>query len=96
MSVYSNFSTQQVAQTGVASLPSAQDTLLGGHAVTAVGYDDGQQTFRIRNSIGATWGMKGYFTLPYAFLESRHLADDFWTLRSLAEPSARDQQFATR
>ncbi|GAC1359236.1 MAG: C1 family peptidase [Vulcanimicrobiaceae bacterium] len=83
MSVYSNLSTPQVAQTGVATLPGADDTLLGGHAVTAVGYDDAQQTFRIRNSAGTGWGMKGYFTLPYTFLESSHLADDFWTLRSL-------------
>ena len=26
-------------------------------------------------------GMKGYFTMPYAYLENRNLSDDFWTVQ---------------
>jgi hypothetical protein len=25
--------------------------------------------------------MKGYFTIPYSYLTSNNLADDFWTIR---------------
>jgi C1A family cysteine protease len=30
---------------------------------------------------GNRWGMKGYFTLPYAYLTDENLASDFWTIR---------------
>jgi hypothetical protein len=31
--------------------------------------------------VGTGWGMKGYFTLPYAYLAEENLSDDFWTIR---------------
>ena len=46
-----------------------------------VGYDDAKQWFIIRNSWGTGWGMKGYFTLPYAYVTDASLASDFWTMR---------------
>jgi C1A family cysteine protease len=84
-SVYSSFESQQVAQTGVVPMPNLQkEQLLGGHAVLAVGYDDSQQRFIVRNSWGPGWGMGGYFTIPYAYLISRSLASDFWTCKVTA------------
>ena len=53
----------------------------GGHAVLAVGYDDEQRRFIVRNSWGTGWGMQGYFTMPYVYLLDDNLADDFWTIR---------------
>ena len=47
----------------------------------AVGYDDASQTFLVRNSWGAGWGMAGYFTMPYTYLIQPGLADDLWTIR---------------
>jgi C1A family cysteine protease len=47
----------------------------------AVGYDDSQQRFIVRNSWGTGWGMAGYFTIPYAYLTQSDLSDDFWTIR---------------
>ncbi len=44
----------------------------------AVGYDDSQQRFIVRNSWGTTWGMAGYFTMPYTYLTQSNLSDDFW------------------
>jgi C1A family cysteine protease len=80
--VYTSFESQEVARTGVVPMPDLQhESVLGGHAVLAVGYDDGQQRFILRNSWGAGWGMAGYFTMPYAYLISRSLASDFWTIR---------------
>jgi len=79
--VYESFESAGVAKTGHAPMPSAGDKEIGGHAVLAVGYDDGKQWFIVRNSWGTGWGMKGYFTLPYAYLTEENLSDDFWTIR---------------
>jgi C1A family cysteine protease len=81
--VYESFESQQVAQDGHAPLPQAGEQVLGGHAVLAVGYDDSNQWFIVRNSWGTGWGMQGYFTLPYAYLTNRSLSSDFWTLRQV-------------
>ena len=79
--VYESFESPQVARTGHASLPGAGERAIGGHAVAAVGYQDAKQWFLIRNSWGNRWGLKGYFTLPYAYLTDENLASDFWTIR---------------
>lgn len=81
ITVYESFEGDQVAQTGIAPLPDASETVLGGHAVMAVGYDDSSQRFLVRNSWGTDWGMGGYFTIPYAYLTDENLAADFWTIR---------------
>lgn len=83
-SVYDSFESDQVATTGHAPMPSPTEGAIGGHAVMAVGYDDANQWFIIRNSWGTGWGMAGYFTLPYAYLTDNNLADDFWTIRLVA------------
>ncbi len=80
-SVYEEFESQAVAKSGVLNLPGAKEKQLGGHAVMAVGYDEGKQRFIVRNSWGADWGQKGYFTIPYAYLTDSNLSDDFWTIR---------------
>ena len=79
--VYSSFEGQDVAKTGVLSMPTLDEQVVGGHAVLAVGYDDASQTFLVRNSWGTGWGQAGYFTMPYAYLTTRALASDFWTIR---------------
>jgi C1A family cysteine protease len=79
--VYESFESQEVAQSGQAPMPAHGERVMGGHAVMAVGYDDGNQWWLVRNSWGANWGMAGYFTLPYAYLAQRGLSSDFWTIR---------------
>ena len=79
--VYDAFESAAVAKTGVLNLPASTEQVVGGHAVLAVGYDDAAQRFIVRNSWGAQWGQKGYFTIPYAYLITGNLADDFWTIR---------------
>ena len=65
--------------------PVKGNTILGGHAILAVGFDDnkliGTQkgALLIRNSWGTSWGSSGYGWLPFAYV-LQGLAVDFWTL----------------
>ncbi len=79
--VYESFESDAVAKTGQVPLPKPSEKVLGGHAVLAVGYDETQQRFIVRNSWGKNWGLQGYFTMPYSYLTDNNLADDFWTIR---------------
>lgn len=81
MTVYESFESDSVARTGVVNMPSRQERVLGGHAVECVGYDTSTGRFLVRNSWGTSWGMAGYFTIPFAYLKNRALTDDFWTIR---------------
>jgi C1A family cysteine protease len=79
--VYEGFESEEVASTGIVQMPQPNERSLGGHAVLAVGYDDAQRRFIVRNSWGTGWGQKGYFTIPYEYVANHNLADDFWTIR---------------
>jgi len=81
--VYESFESQAVAKTGVVPMPAHSEKVLGGHAVLAVGYDDTTQRFIVMNSWSTTWGQKGFFTIPYAYLTDHGLASDFWTISTV-------------
>lgn len=85
--VYTSFESAQVAQSGVVPMPKSNESVLGGHAVVVVGYDDSSGTWLCRNSWGTNWGMAGYFTFPYAYLTNPNLSSDFWTLRQVTGPT---------
>jgi C1A family cysteine protease len=80
--VYESFESNAVEKTGTVPMPDVNnEELLGGHAVLCVGYDNSTSRYILRNSWGPNWGNKGYFTLPYAYLEDNDLADDFWVIK---------------
>lgn len=64
-------------------MPKSDESYEGGHAVVAVGYNYTERTFIVKNSWGKKWGMGGYFTMPYEYLENRDYSDDFWTIRAV-------------
>ena len=79
--VYDGFESTAVAANGKLNMPGTQEKTCGGHAVTAVGYDDAERRFIVRNSWGEDWGDNGYFTMPYDYVANPMLSADFWTVR---------------
>src|SRR5205085_900747 len=87
--VYS--SIRQAASSGKIPFPTSGESVLGGHAIDAVGYDDnvtitntndGSTTMGallIRNSWGTGWGQSGYGWMPYDYV-LRQVAVDWWSL----------------
>jgi hypothetical protein len=69
-----------------------KDSMIGGVAVMAVGYDDRYRVASHRGALlfrspwGPSWGEGGYGRLPYRFVEDS-MACDFWTIH---KPSWRD------
>lgn len=80
---YESLRTKEVAKTGIVPMPQKSEKTHGGHAVMAIGYDDTNKWMIVRNSWGTWWGDKGYFYMPYEYIDNNNLADDFWTLRKV-------------
>jgi C1A family cysteine protease len=87
-------SSSQASGTGRIPYPSPSESVTGGHAVVAAGYDDGLKiknasaggiettgALLLRNSWGTGWGEAGYGWLPYDYV-LRGLAVDWWSLVS--------------
>ena len=77
ISVYSNFPW---SGNGEVQMPGASDSLLGGHALLCVGFDDSTRRFEFLNSWGGAWGRRGRGTIPYDYLTNPGLAADFWQI----------------
>ena len=76
---YSNLNS---GRNGIIPLPSG--SIIGGHAVCFVGYDDTKQVFKFKNSWSKDWGDNGYGYLPYSYLLSGDLLD-LWTIMTQEE-----------
>jgi C1A family cysteine protease len=83
--VYASFESASVAQTGQIPMPQPGESILGGHAVLAVGYKDDEQKWICRNSWSEKWGDQGYFYLDYQYLLNKGLSSDFWTIRTVGQ-----------
>lgn len=86
--VYSSF--MMIGSDGIMPIPAASDTIIGGHAVTIVGYDDSIKFsstvsggFIVRNSWGPNWGQEGYFYMNYDYALNPIHAGDFWIIKSV-------------
>jgi len=82
--VYDSFMSDDMAKSGIMSIPAASEKIQGGHCVVAVGfltdYPAGNQGvtswYICRNSWGDKWGQAGYFLMPEQVLLSS-MASDF-------------------
>lgn len=85
------YSSMRQANDGFIPFPGKNESIMGGHAVVAVGYDDKMKiknpasgetstgALLIRNSWGEEWGESGYGWLPYEYV-LQGLAMDFWSI----------------
>lgn len=71
----------EVGSDGILTMPPRNTMPDGGHAVLLCGYNDDKKLFLVRNSWGPDWGEGGYFWMPYEYVTSPELSDDFWTIR---------------
>lgn len=79
--VYDSFESK-VGANGIVPMPSPEESVIGGHAVVAIGYKSirEQLYFECRNSWGPAWADHGYFWMPTGYLTSKSLAQDFWVI----------------
>ena len=84
-SVYHSFEGDIVSKTGIMQVPEKGEKLLGGHVAAAVGYNDYDKTFIVRNSWGSEWGDGGYFHMPYVFMTDNRFCSDFWVLTTIQD-----------
>ncbi len=88
-------SIAQADKSGAIPFPMPRESVEGGHAIVAVGYDDAKKirntapgskettgALLIRNSWGTGWGLKGYGWLPYEYV-LKGLAQDWWSLAKM-------------
>lgn len=87
--VYPSF---EKAPNGKIPMPAKNEYVLGGHALTFVGYDDATQEFKFVNSWGREWGDKGCGYLKYDYVmnksdTSKHanyfFANDIWSVNKI-------------
>lgn len=66
---------------GVISTPIiSKETLLGGHCMLIIGYNDVNQRFTCVNSWGRNWGTNGLCFMPYNYILNSKLCMDFCQL----------------
>lgn len=79
--VYESFESDEVARTGVMPVPTRGEQVLGGHEVLAVGYLKAEPKYAlVRNSWDTTWGIDGYFLMPWAVLTNPKMTSDLRTI----------------
>jgi C1A family cysteine protease len=87
--IFEEFESEEVAKTGIVSMPTSDSVYLGGHAVVVVGYNTTH--WIMRNSWGSGsfsdggWGDNGYFYLPHAYLLDSSLSSDLWSILKVEE-----------
>jgi C1A family cysteine protease len=78
ISVYQSMHRAEVIKTGKVPLPNPKESIIGGHAVCFVGFDDEKELFKFQNQWGTTWGDKGYGYISYEY--AAKFLGDAWAI----------------
>lgn len=75
--VYTSFESASATATGIIPMPNVKtEKLLGGHAITLIGFDTTKKLFAFQNSWGSNWGNAGYGYIPFDYITNSSLAFD--------------------
>jgi C1A family cysteine protease len=69
----------------VLPMPAKNEQPIGGHCMVIVGHDDARQLFTVRNSWGADYSYHGELYIPYAYIDSLKISDDFWVVTAVTK-----------
>jgi C1A family cysteine protease len=86
VTVYQSFMAEN---DGHIKMPAPTDTIIGGHAICIVGYNDSNQKFKFINSWGRNWGDKGYGYIPSEYVDK--FSDDGWLIKSVIDKNPKRQ-----
>lgn len=78
MSVFENFVNEKVKTTGIVSLPKKRKNPKEFISVCMYGFRDSSDMFICMNSVGKEWGERGFFYLPFKYVEK--YCYDFWAI----------------
>lgn len=85
ISVFESLESLETYNTGIVPMPNRDEKMVGGHAITLVGFNDKKKQFIFRNSWGKDWGEKGYGYIPYNYVTDSNLASDFWIVEKVRD-----------
>ena len=85
ISVFESFESLETYKTGIVTVPTYDEKMIGGHAIAIVGYNENKKHFIIRNSWGKDWGDDGYGYMPYSYVLDSNLASDFWIVETITD-----------
>lgn len=87
MELIAAYESEKVAHSGVSPAPGPHDQGVGGHAQAIIGASDSRQMFKVRNSWGSRWGVKGSCWVPYDYILNPDWTADFVTIYSVSCPA---------
>jgi C1A family cysteine protease len=76
--------SDETAATGVIQMPLPGEVDNDGHCMVFIGWNDTLQQLEGPNSWGEDWGDKGFFHMPYGYVD-QGIVSDCWTIRRVQE-----------
>ena len=78
VAIYDSFESPETIKTGKVPIPNTtKESLLGGHEMCLLGYNDTTHHFTVLNSWGTNVGDSGLFYIPYEYLANPNLGMEF-------------------